>query len=274
MRIERLSIELTQRCGKGCWFCYNHSNPSGEDAWSADELVAFAADCHAHGTQAVSFGGGEPLQFAGVFEVLKRLDGTLFRSLTTNGLLLTDEVLERLCDARPDKVHISIHFPDRPAEVERVIGQVHQLAHASVTSGINLLVARGNLAAAETAARQVRESGISNERIVYLPMRKSDTPTPEQVAQVAGNEPFQSMTCLSACAASPRFCSIDWQRTVAWCSYTAERRPLAELTHRGLTAALDGLGLAFCGGTDEAPTLYSLATATMSKSITIGIGNE
>jgi hypothetical protein len=67
---------------------------------------------------------------------------------------------------------------------------------------------------------------------------------------VAGDLPFQSMTCLAACGKSPRFCSIGWDRSVAWCSYTVTRRPLTALTHAALTAALDGLGLAFCGGTE------------------------
>jgi hypothetical protein len=58
------------------------------------------------------------------------------------------------------------------------------------------------------------------------------------------------MTCLTACGSSPRFCSVGWDKRVAWCSYTATRAPLRELTFAGLAAALDGLGLEFCGGTD------------------------
>jgi hypothetical protein len=85
--------------------------------------------------------------------------------------------------------------------------------------------------------------------MVYLPMRGQDTPTPEEVAVVAGRLPFQSMSCLSGCARSPRFCSIGWDRTVAWCSYTRTRRVLPELSYAGLAAALEGLGLEFCGGT-------------------------
>jgi hypothetical protein len=116
-----------------------------------------------------------------------------------------------------------------------------------------LLVRRSGLAAAGRAALALRLSGIDNDRIVYLPMRGQDTPSPRELALVAGDRPFQSMTCLSACGKSPRFCSIDWAREVAWCSYTVERRRLEEPTHAGLMAALEGLGLRYCG--DEAPIL-------------------
>src|SRR5438132_3415865 len=149
--LKLVSIELTNRCAKACSFCYNHSGPDGATQWAVAELVAFVRDCAAGGVEAVSFGGGEPLQYDGLFDLLAQLDGVLFRSLTSNGLLLHGDKLERLLAARPDKVHLSIHFPDRAAEVERVVGQVQELARRGIKSGINFLVARSNLPAAISA---------------------------------------------------------------------------------------------------------------------------
>jgi len=250
MTLDRISIEVTNRCAKACDFCYNHSLPGGATRWTPDELVAFAADCAAHGVKAVSFGGGEPLQYEGIFEVFQRLRGVLFRSMTTNGLMLSNGTLDLLVAAAPDKVHVSIHFPDREPEVARVIRQVRELADRGVRSGVNFLVARSGLDAARRAAETVRRSGIGNDRIVYLPMRGKDTPTPDEMVSVAGAARFQSMSCLLACAKSARFCSVGWDRTVGWCSYTETRRALPELSFRGLESALDGLGLKFCGGAD------------------------
>ncbi len=246
MPFERISIELTRRCSKGCWFCYNGSSRDGDTHWTEDEVIGFVADCARHGTRAVSFGGGEPLQYPGLFNILRALDGGLFRSMTTNGLLLKGDLLDQLLAVRPDKVHVSIHFPERRAEVERVIEQARLLEAAGIKSGINLLVARSQLHAATEAAALLRREGIGNERIVYLPMRMRDTPTPAEVAQVAGKLPFQSMTCINACGISPRFCSVGWDKRVAWCSYTAERRPLASLDAAGLRYAMAGLGLVEC----------------------------
>lgn len=250
MTLERISVEVTNRCAKACWFCYNHSQPGGATSWTVPELLSFVRDCAAHGIKAVSFGGGEPLQYDGLFDVLEGLRGTLFRSITSNGLPLNEEILDRLTAAGPDKVHLSVHFPEREAEVQRVIGQVKELERRGIKSGVNLLVARSNRDAAGRAGAAIREAGIGNERIVYLPMRGKDTPTPSEVSAVSGGGPFQSMSCLSACGKSPRFCSIGWDKRVAWCSYTSTRAKLPELTFAGLEAALDGLGLEFCGGTD------------------------
>lgn len=247
MSIERLSIELSQHCSKACWFCYSESGPAGQTRLRAEDLIALVKDSARHGLRAVSFGGGEPLESDALWTVLRELDGVLFRSLTSNGLPLLDEaVLERLVAARPNKVHLSIHFPNNRGEVDRVIQQVHALAQSGIPSGVNFLVRRSQLDVAQEAAARVREAGIDNSRIVYLPMRGQDTPTPEEVARVAGG-PFQSMTCLKACAPSARFCSIRWDGSVAWCSYTETRRRLRAFTHEALLEALAGLGLSFCG---------------------------
>lgn len=250
MTVERLSIELTNLCSKKCHFCYNHSHSTGNTSWTPDEVVNFTIDCAKSGTKAVSFGGGEPLEYPGLFGVLQRLQGILFRSLTTNGLWL-DKYLQQLVAASPDKVHISIHFPEQTKEVERVITQVKQLEGLGIRSGVNLLVSSSKLPAAANAAQKLAEAGIGSDRIVYLPMRITDTPTPQEVAQVAGVIPFQSMICLMSCHYSPRFCSISWDKQVGWCSYTTARRRLESLTARSLEEALKDLPLFFCGNTIE-----------------------
>lgn len=250
--LDRISLELSNVCSKRCHFCYNASGPSAATLWTPGEVIDLARDCAVNGVKGVSFGGGEPLEYPGLFEILRALRGTLFRSLTTNGLQL-DAQLAALVDCAPEKVHVSIHFPELGGEVDRVIRQVDELQRAGVPSGINLLVRASQVASAERAAARVRAAGIGNDRVVYLPMRGGDTPTPEQMGRVAGSRQFQSMSCLMACAASPRFASIGWDRQVAWCSYTVSRRPLLTMTHAGLIAALAGLGLEHCATPRVAP---------------------
>jgi hypothetical protein len=160
---------------------------------------------------------------------------------------LEPSCFDRLLAAAPDKVHISIHFPERDEEVTRVISQVTALEAAGIRSGVNLLVSRSKLPACATAAARLRDCGIANERIVYLPMRMADTPSPAEVGRVAGRRPFLSMSCLATCGRSPRFCSVSWNKTVAWCSYTRSRHPLKSLTYNGLMQALANIELEHCG---------------------------
>lgn len=243
--LDRISIELTNLCNKGCSFCYNQSSAMGATFWKADELITFVTDVAANGVRAVSFGGGEPLQYPALFDVLDGLKGKMFRSLTTNGLLLK-KFWSSLVNSQPEKVHLSIHFPENVGEISRVIRQVHDLEQAGIRSGINLLVQRSKLAAVSRTVKYIHHSGISNDRIVYLPMRGQDTPDPKQIAAIADG-PFQSMTCLTHCHRSSRFCSVGWKGDVAWCSYTRSRKHLTELTYHHLVETLSQLDLEYCG---------------------------
>lgn len=248
--LDRISIELSDRCSKHCSFCYNHSHPLGNKKWGAEDLLCFLRDCALHGIRAVSFGGGEPLEYDPLYEVLAELRGLFFRSITTNGLLLTPDVIGRLVSIHVEKVHVSLHFPGCPSEVERVLRQTTELAAAGIRSGVNLLISKSTLEPARAAADRLRSAGLTPDRIVYLPMRgpHTDWPTPQEVALVAGgSHKFQSISCLGACGRSPRFCSISADQRVGWCSYTAERCELESLGYAGLIHALGNLGLKYCG---------------------------
>lgn len=194
----------------------------------------------------LSLGGGEPLEWDGLFDALKALDGVLYRSFTTNGLLLAGR-LDEVVRARPDKVHVSIHAPDAEREVSRAMELVRQLHSASVPSGVNLLVRRSRLEAARQACARLQTGGIGLERIVLLPWRGpgDETPTPRELGMVATGGapgPFRSVACLSSCRPSARFVSVGADRSVAWCSYTSARRRLSALTWAALVNALASVG--------------------------------
>lgn len=239
--LDRLSIEPSRRCSKGCAFCYNGSGPLGADGFSEDEVVALATDCAAHGVRFLSLGGGEPLEWPGLFGALGRLRGVLARSFTTNGLPLEADpsLLDVVAAHGPDKVHTSLHAPENPDELARVIRTTLALRARGVDAGVNVLVRRSRRDAARRAVTALVGAGIGPDRTVLLPARGiGDAPSPKDVAWVAGVGAFQSMSCLAACGRSPRFASIGADRTVAFCSYTISRRPLAGLTHADLVAAL------------------------------------
>lgn len=246
--IERISIELTNRCAKACRFCYNRSSPDGATEWSPADVVNFVCDCARHGVRDVSFGGGEPLEYPQLYDVLAGLRGLLHRSVTTNGLKLDDAMIASLARTGLEKVHVSIHFPEHAEEVARVIRQVRALEDAGIRSGVNLLVAGTALEAGRQAVERLVAAGIDMERIILLPMRLHDIPTAQDVARIAGGRPFQSTSCLKQCAPSPRFVSLNAKREVGWCSYTRARRQLKTQSWQGLMDAVEGLGMSFCGG--------------------------
>lgn len=252
MAIEVVSIELTNLCSKACdWGtskCYNSSNPKGATLWVVDELAGFIKDLAENGVRAVSFGGGEPLQYREFWPLMEAVSRVpVFRSMTTNGLPLTEEKIKRLAGYL-DKVHVSIHFPDNEAEVTRVIGQVLALESAGLKSGINFLVA-GKTEIEQAAVRRIVEAGIGPERVVFLPMRMGGAVDMVKFKAVAGvmGEKWQSMSCLLACKSSPRFASVGWDRRAGLCSYTVAKTLMKELTYAGMAEAIGQKELVYCG---------------------------
>lgn len=237
--IELLSIDLSNYCSKQCSFCYNHSTRAGNTLWKPQEVIAFASDCiHNGGVKAVSLGGGEPFEYEGVFEIVDPLYPLCYLSVTTNGLPLeAPTVWHHLTQHKPDKIHVTIHQPENPQEVERVLNLVQRIARIGIKPGVNLLVGADNTDNAATVYQQLSLL-LTPKQIILVPQRYSNTPTPKQLASVAGGKPFQSPSCLLECRPPQNFCSVSWDKKAAPCSFAPRKEPLPSLDFAGLEAAL------------------------------------
>ena len=237
--IELLSIDLSNYCSKQCPFCYNHSTKVGNTMWQPSEVIAFASDCVSHGVKAVSLGGGEPFEYDGVFDVIDALYPQCYLSVTSNGLPLeNDEVWERLVKHKPDKIHITIHHPDEAEEVDRVERLVKRIGSIGIKPGVNLLVGADKVNEASTVYQRLGKM-LSNEQIILVPQRFSNTPSPKQLSQVAGGKPFQSPSCLLGCKRPENFCSVSWDKKVNSCSFAQGKVGMKTLDYKGMMQALE-----------------------------------
>lgn len=238
MNIELLSIDLSNYCSKQCPFCYNHSTREGNTMWKPSEVISFASDCIAHGLKAISLGGGEPFEYDGVFEVISALYQKCYLSVTSNGLPLEDnEVWQKLEQNKPDKIHITIHQPENEIEVQRVESLLPRINAIGIKPGLNLLVSANKIEAATKVFLQMTKI-LQSDQIILVPQRFSNTPTPKQLASVAGGKPFQSPSCLLACKRPKNFCSVSWDKKVNSCSFEPNKIPLETLDYNGLKEAL------------------------------------
>lgn len=246
MHIESLSIDLSNYCSKQCPFCYNHSNREGNIQWSPSEVIDFATDCISHGVKSVSLGGGEPFEYEGVFDVIDALYPKTYLSVTTNGLpLLNLDTWKNLLLHSPDKVHITIHQPDDANEVMRVEEQIKQLSRTNIKPGVNLLVSSKKLDDCRIVYDRLLQE-LSPDQIILVPQRFSCTPTPKQIAEVAGGHPFQSPSCLLECKRPDRFCSVSWDKKVNSCSYAGGKERLRTLDWNGMMEALSNIHFNKC----------------------------
>lgn len=214
--------------------------------WTPTQVVAFAKDCIANGVEAISLGGGEPLEYVGVFNIIDELMPLAYVSITTNGLPLEQsEIWGKLIKHSPDKLHITIHNPDNQEEVCRVIAQIRLLSETHIKPGVNLLVSNDKIEDCRAAYRQLRTL-LHPSQIILVPRRYSHTPTPKQLASVTDGEPFQSPSCLIGCIPPTDFASVSWDKKVNHCSYALGKQPLQSLTFQGLTDALNSIRFTSC----------------------------
>ena len=245
--LDRISIDLSNYCTKQCDFCYNHSTKEGNVLWTVEELIPFILDLHEHGIEAVSFGGGEPFEFDGIFKLISSLMSEMYVSVTSNGLPLEKEsVFAELLENKPDKIHITIHHPENKEEVDRVIRLVKKISEVGIKSGVNLLVSDFNAVEAKSVYAELLSNGITSDRIILIPRRFTCTPTPKQLSEVAQGKPFQSPSCLMGCKKPTEFCSISWDKKVNWCSYASGKQPITELSYKGLMDALNQVEFGCC----------------------------
>ena len=245
--LAQISIDLSNYCSKQCDFCYNHSTKEGNVLWTVEELIPFILDLHKHGIDAVSFGGGEPFEYDGIFELISSLISEMYVSVTSNGLPLEkEEVFSKLLQNKPDKIHLTIHHPENKAEVERVINMVKRIAAEGIKSGVNLLVSDFNLTEAKTVYSELLANGITSDKIILIPRRFTSEPSPKQLSEIACGKPFQSPACLTGCKQPTEFCSVSWDKKVNWCSYATGKQPIKEFTYNGLMDALNKVQFGCC----------------------------
>ena len=110
--ISYLRISITDRCNLRCFYCMPRQPERlcHADILTYEEIVRTAKIAASLGITKIRITGGEPLvrkHCASLIAMLKDIDGIQTVAMTTNGVLLSDNLSE-LCRAGLDAVNISI----------------------------------------------------------------------------------------------------------------------------------------------------------------------
>lgn len=129
------TFELTPRCNLQCEMCYirmssAEQKQAGRER-TADEWIALGREAVDAGMVYLLLTGGEPLlraDFPQIYRELAKMGVVL--SLNTNGTLLTDGILECLCEHPPEKVNVTLYGASS-ATYEKVCGSAAAFSRAS-----------------------------------------------------------------------------------------------------------------------------------------------
>lgn len=106
-RIERLHINVTDRCTLRCIHCAVSGGRPGADALATEQILRLMDELAENGGGAVALSGGEPLLREDCLDLIEYGVERLSVSLATNGTLLDEETARRLADL-PVNVQVSL----------------------------------------------------------------------------------------------------------------------------------------------------------------------
>ena len=185
-QITPVQIHLipTNRCNQNCIFCAYRlpDYPSAKTFHAADQvpedkLLEIIDSCQELGVKAIQYtGGGEPLVHPAIARAFRRtLDYGLDLALVSNGLALTDELIEMLADVAWVRISMDACCKETYSLVRRVKEQTYSIVSGHIARlakikkgtilGVGFVVNALNHREIYDAARYFKELGVDNFRI-------------------------------------------------------------------------------------------------------------
>ncbi len=180
----KLRISITDRCNMRCVYCMPTNNNEWfeqNDILSYDEIVRLANILVRLGIEKIRITGGEPLvrpKLEDLIRKLSHLDGIKSISMTTNGLLLRDKVMQ-LRDAGLKSINVSLDTfkEDRFKAItgvqglDNVVSGMYAAEHAGLEVKVNTVIIRGwNDDEIVDFAKFARSTGYTVRFIEFMPL--------------------------------------------------------------------------------------------------------
>ncbi len=106
---SELVLALTFACNHVCDYCCNSSQARLADELQPAEWLRVIDEGGEFGVATVLFSGGEPLVYPGFLSLVERATNRgMYPTISTNGALLTDAVIEQLAGMGADHIHLSL----------------------------------------------------------------------------------------------------------------------------------------------------------------------
>ena len=182
---RKLRISVTDRCNMRCMYCMPYNNTEwfeDENILSYEEIVKLTNIFVGIGVEKIRVTGGEPTirpKIEGLISALSEINGIKSISMTTNGLLLSDNKAKKLKEVGLEGVNISLDTfkADRFKSicgidgVGQVLASIKAAHYAGLKLKINTVVIRGwNEDEVIDFAKFARNTGYTVRFIEFMPL--------------------------------------------------------------------------------------------------------
>lgn len=185
------TFELTPLCNLNCRMCYVHMSKTEQEEiaplHSAREWISLGEKLMEKGLVYLLLTGGEPFlrkDFKEIMQGLHRLG--LIISINSNGLLITDEVVEWLKETPPVRINITMYGASDetyerlcgdPHGYTKVTASIERLRKAGISVKINCSVTPYNVCDLKEIIQWTKDHGLIVQATSYMfpPVRKDPT---------------------------------------------------------------------------------------------------
>jgi radical SAM protein with 4Fe4S-binding SPASM domain len=204
---ETVHLAITARCDLTCAGCYVPRRGMGPELTTADWCQLMQQWARMRVFQ-LAVGGGEPLLYEGLFDVLACARGHgIVPNLTTNGTLLTADTVRRLERSGVARVNIGWNGPENGAATRPDPAQaLHLVLNSTMQVGVNLLVTPALLPRLPQVLAQLHALGL--RRVTLL------RPKPPTIATSKGLAWYQTNRLCRVDLLRLRGVLTAWQRVL------------------------------------------------------------
>jgi MoaA/NifB/PqqE/SkfB family radical SAM enzyme len=134
---DTLFVEVVGICNERCQHCYAESGPTVESSLDRETCEAIIDDAAALGFRRIQFTGGDPLLCSFLPDLVARAHKFDVREIYTNGLALTDELIDKLAPHKPSfAFSYYSHDPQIHDAITRTPGS-HRRTRAAITRAVS-----------------------------------------------------------------------------------------------------------------------------------------
>lgn len=161
--------ELSNFCNLRCKHCFAEASGDMSSIIDQHQIQAKLEEMYTYGTFAVRFGGGEPLMVPYLFDLIKFCDSKhIAVDITTNGTLVSDDVLGKLQNAGLRELTISLDGLEETHDVIRGAGVFQRsldsirkaLTHEGITTSVAFTVTALNYNQIESFVEEMVNAGV------------------------------------------------------------------------------------------------------------------
>ena len=212
-RLQNVQIDLTNLCNANCPFCLQGTHNSNIGCLSTQKIKEVLLDDKKLGAFSVGFDGGEICLREDASEIISYASSLGFNiSITTNGHLLTDQIINAILRGTVSRVTVSFHSADKDIynilfgvtgdEFDKAIQNITLMKRLGINVGLAVTITKYNYKGLNKIINFARSLGITENNIGFNQLIPGKTQiadlclTLDEKLEVAN---YMKNNCLKAC---------------------------------------------------------------------------